>query len=145
MSIPQHLRDRGIAVIRPRGRKLAGLWERKPRLEEAAGESEWRIVIASKPGEDTEKEERGKEKHTHRTEERAEEQQGTEGQTADLRQDTPALQAVLQGEDSCPTRPVGGRSVCGSVPLHQLPANPHPASLHPASHLPVVPAWHCTA
>lgn len=65
LSIPQHLRDRGIAVIRPRGRKLAGLWERKPRLEEAAGESEWRIVIASKPGEDTEKEERGKrEAHT---------------------------------------------------------------------------------
>lgn len=40
LSIPQHLRDRGIAVIRPRGRKLAGLWERKPRLEEAAEESE---------------------------------------------------------------------------------------------------------
>lgn len=39
LSIPQHLRDRGIAVIRPRGRKL-GLWERKPRLEEAAKESE---------------------------------------------------------------------------------------------------------
>lgn len=40
LSIPQHLRDRGIAVIRPRGRKLAGLRERKPRLEEAAEESE---------------------------------------------------------------------------------------------------------
>ena len=50
LSIPQHLRDRGIAVIRPRGRKLAGLWERKPRLEEAAEESEVEEREAHKEG-----------------------------------------------------------------------------------------------
>jgi len=78
LSIPQHLRDRGIAVIRPRGRKLAGLWERKPRLEEAAEESEvedcYCIQARGGHGERGEREKRS----THRKpEERAEEQEGT--------------------------------------------------------------------
>ena len=78
LSIPQHLRDRGIAVIRPRGRKLAGLWERKPRLEEAAKESEMEdcYCIQASVGQ-KEGEERGRKRSTcGEPEERAEEQEG---------------------------------------------------------------------
>lgn len=69
LSIPQHLRDRGIAVIRPRGRKLAGLWERKPRLEEAAEESEMEdcYCIQASVGQRRRRGEREKEKHTWKT------------------------------------------------------------------------------
>lgn len=68
LSIPQHLRDRGIAVIRPRGRKLAGLWERKPRLEEGAEESETEdcYCIQASVGQRERGKEREKEKHTWR-------------------------------------------------------------------------------
>lgn len=68
LSIPQHLRDRGIAVIRPRGRKLAGLWERKPRLEEGAEESEMEdcYCIQASVGQRERGKEREKEKHTWR-------------------------------------------------------------------------------
>lgn len=96
LSIPQHLRDRGIAVIRPRGRKLAGLRERKPRLEEAAEESEVEGLLLHPSQRRTEgrrrrrRREGEREAHT----ERAEEQQGSEGRT-DLRQDT-ALPAALR-------------------------------------------------
>lgn len=109
LSIPQHLRDRGIAVIRPRGRKLAGLWERKPRLEKAAVESEVEDCYCiqasvgqrggveggrSTRGEPEER--RGEEKHTWRTRREQKSRRPCEDQTAGLHRGTPALLATSQ-------------------------------------------------
>lgn len=129
LSIPQHLRDRGIAVIRPRGRKLAGLWERKPRLEEAAEESEMEdcYCIQASVGQ-RRGGERGRKRSTH-GEPGERSRRACEDQTAGLHQGTSAPLAMLQDEGSCPT--------CCRGRLEQhlwVDASPS-ASCEPPSHL----------
>jgi len=146
-SIPQHLRDRGIAVIRPRGRKLAGLRERKPRLEETAEESEMEdcYCIQASGGQREGGEEKGRKRSTRgEPGDRAEERRACEDQTAGLPQGTSVLLAVLQDEGSCPTcSREGWSSIRGLVTARRRPASPQPTSPRPAPQpLPVARAGH---